>query len=43
MQLEIESIENEITRRKNFMISEIQKFHDDFKLKLIKYKDDFKK
>ena len=43
MQVKIQIIENEIEMRVNTLITELNKYRDDFKLKLKEYKDDFVK
>jgi hypothetical protein len=43
MQLKIESIENEMDMRVKSLILQIQKYHENYKSKLVKYKDDFQK
>jgi hypothetical protein len=43
MQLKIETIENEIDIRVESLVAEIQRYGDDFKLQLNKYKQDLEK
>ncbi len=43
MQSKIYNIENEMDIRVEALISEINQYRDDYRLKLKKYKEDFKK